>query len=49
MDHPAHGKADASLLTGVSETALLTLNGRAYQSPLATRYNAANDVAFQVS
>ncbi len=32
MDHPADGKADASLLTGVSETALLTLNGRAYQA-----------------
>ena len=32
MDHPADGKADASLLTGVAETALLTLNGRAYQA-----------------
>ena len=32
MDHPADGKADASLITGVSETALLTLNGRAYQA-----------------
>ncbi|GJF13017.1 O-methyltransferase [Mycolicibacterium cyprinidarum] len=32
MDHPADDKADSSLLTGVSETALLTLNGRAYQA-----------------
>lgn len=32
MNHPADGKADASVLTGVSETALLTLNGRAYQA-----------------
>ncbi|MCH9760916.1 MAG: class I SAM-dependent methyltransferase [Actinomycetia bacterium] len=32
MDQPAGRKADASLLTGVSETALLTLNGRAYQA-----------------
>jgi len=32
MDHPAGGTADSSLLTGVSETALLTLNGRAYQA-----------------
>ena len=29
---PADGPADAGLLTGVSETALLTLNGRAYQA-----------------
>lgn len=32
MDHPADGKADGALLTGVSETALLTLNGRAHQA-----------------
>jgi O-methyltransferase involved in polyketide biosynthesis len=32
MSHPAHDKVDAKLLTGVSETALLTLNGRAYQA-----------------
>ncbi|GJF16728.1 O-methyltransferase [Mycolicibacterium cyprinidarum] len=32
MDEPAGAKADSSLLTGVSETALLTLNGRAYQA-----------------
>lgn len=32
---PAHEKIDAALLTGASETALLTLNGRAYQAGLA--------------
>ena len=32
MDHAAGDKADASTLTGVSETALLTLNGRAHQA-----------------
>lgn len=32
MNYPSRGKADASLLTGVSETALLTLNGRAHQA-----------------
>ncbi len=32
MSPPDHDKVDARLLTGVSETALLTLNGRAYQA-----------------
>ncbi len=32
MTHSAHGKVDARALTGVSETALLTLNGRACQA-----------------
>ncbi|WP_421841132.1 class I SAM-dependent methyltransferase [Mycobacterium sp.] len=32
MDRVANGKIDASALTGVSETALLTLYGRAYQA-----------------
>jgi O-methyltransferase involved in polyketide biosynthesis len=32
MNDEASDKTDASLLTGVSETALLTLNGRAYQA-----------------
>jgi len=32
VDHAAGDKADASTLTGVSETALLTLNGRAHQA-----------------
>jgi O-methyltransferase involved in polyketide biosynthesis len=31
-DSPANDRVDASLLSGVSETALLTLNGRAYQA-----------------
>ena len=31
-DPPANDRVDASLLKGVSETALLTLNGRAYQA-----------------
>jgi O-methyltransferase involved in polyketide biosynthesis len=52
----AHGrKADASTLTGVSETALLTLNGRAYQArhpeaiiddPMAIRLVDAIDFDF---
>ncbi|WP_223163862.1 class I SAM-dependent methyltransferase [Mycobacterium simiae] len=32
MSIPANDKIDASMLSGVSETALLTLNGRAYQA-----------------
>ncbi|WP_210436680.1 class I SAM-dependent methyltransferase [Mycolicibacterium neworleansense] len=32
MDVPDDGRVDASALTGVSETALLTLNGRAHQA-----------------
>ncbi|RUP07269.1 MAG: class I SAM-dependent methyltransferase [Mycobacterium sp.] len=32
MSHPAPDRVDASLLTGVSETALLTLSGRAFQA-----------------
>jgi O-methyltransferase involved in polyketide biosynthesis len=32
MSNPAPGRVDASLLTGVSETALLTLSGRAFQA-----------------
>lgn len=32
MDHPDRNKVDASSLTGVSETALLTLYGRAHQA-----------------
>lgn len=32
VSHQDGGQADASILTGVSETALLTLNGRAYQA-----------------
>ncbi|TPG34945.1 class I SAM-dependent methyltransferase [Mycolicibacterium hodleri] len=53
---PAHGdKADASTLTGVSETALLTLNGRAHQArhpqaiiddPVAIRLADSIDVDF---
>lgn len=52
---PADGKADASLLTGVSETALLTLNGRAHQArhpdaiiddPMAIRLADAIDCDF---
>lgn len=34
MDTASHDGTDASLLTGVSETALLTLNGRAHQARL---------------
>ncbi len=53
--NPADGKADASLLTGVSETALLTLNGRAHQArhpdaiiddPMAIRLADAIDCDF---
>jgi O-methyltransferase involved in polyketide biosynthesis len=32
MDHPSDQKADASILTGVSETALLTLNSRTQEA-----------------
>lgn len=32
MNYAANDKADASILTGVSETALMTLNGRAHQA-----------------
>ncbi|WP_448476832.1 class I SAM-dependent methyltransferase [Mycolicibacter minnesotensis] len=32
MDRPAESKVDARALNGVSETALMTLNGRAYQA-----------------
>lgn len=32
MNHAANDKADTSILTGVSETALMTLNGRAHQA-----------------
>ena len=55
MDHADGGKADASILTGVSETALLTLNGRAYQAshpeailddPMAVRLVDAIDFDF---
>jgi O-methyltransferase involved in polyketide biosynthesis len=55
MDRPADDKADATLLTGVSETALLTLNGRAHQArhpnaiiddPMAIRLADAIDVDF---
>lgn len=34
MNRPADHKVDAGMLTGVSETALLTLNGRAHQAGL---------------
>ncbi|MGB0970073.1 MAG: class I SAM-dependent methyltransferase [Mycobacterium sp.] len=53
--NPADGKVDASLLTGVSETALLTLNGRAHQArhpnaiiddPMAIRLAEAIDCDF---
>lgn len=53
--NPADGKADARLLTGVSETALLTLNGRAHQArhrdaiiddPMAIRLADAIDCDF---
>lgn len=40
MNHPADDKINARMLHGVSETALLTLNGRAYQ---AGRPNAIID------
>ena len=55
MDHAAGDKADASTLTGVSETALLTLNGRAHQArqpkpilddPMAIRLVDAIDFDF---
>jgi O-methyltransferase involved in polyketide biosynthesis len=55
VDHADGGKADASILTGVSETALLTLNGRAYQAshpeailddPMAVRLVDAIDFDF---
>ncbi|HEY5841224.1 MAG TPA: class I SAM-dependent methyltransferase, partial [Mycobacterium sp.] len=32
MNDEANQRVDAAMLTGVSETALLTLNGRAYQA-----------------
>lgn len=34
MNRPSHHKVDAAALTGVSETALMTLNGRAHQAGL---------------
>jgi O-methyltransferase involved in polyketide biosynthesis len=55
VDHAHDEKADASTLTGVSETALLTLNGRAYQArhpqaiiddPMAIRLVDAIDFDF---
>lgn len=55
MDHADGDKADASTLVGVSETALLTLNGRAYQArhpraiiddPMAIRLVDAIDFDF---
>ena len=55
MDHADGAKADASTLIGVSETALLTLNGRAYQArhpraiiddPMAIRLVDAIDFDF---
>lgn len=55
MDRADRGKVDASALAGVSETALLTLNGRAYQAghpraiiedPMAIRLRDALDVDF---
>ncbi|WP_308170458.1 class I SAM-dependent methyltransferase [[Mycobacterium] fortunisiensis] len=55
MQHPEDGRVDASSLTGVSETALLTLNGRAHQArhpaaiiddPLAIRVAEAIDFDF---
>lgn len=55
MDHTDGAKADASTLTGVSETALLTLNGRAHQArhpqaiiddPMAIRLVDAIDFDF---
>ncbi len=55
MNHASNGKSDASSLTGVSETALMTLNGRAHQArrpdaiindPMAIRLAAAIDYDF---
>jgi len=55
MNHAANDKTDASILTGVSETALLTLNGRAHQArrpdaiiddPMAIRLADAIDCDF---
>ncbi len=55
MDHAHDDRADASTLTGVSETALLTLNGRAHQArhpkaiitdPMAIRLVDAIDFDF---
>lgn len=55
MSHPAPKKVDASMLQGVSETALLTLNGRAHQAghpdailddPMAITLADAIDVDF---
>jgi len=55
VDHADGAKADASTLTGVSETALLTLNGRAHQArhpkailddPMAIRLVDAIDFDF---
>jgi O-methyltransferase involved in polyketide biosynthesis len=55
VEHAEGGKVDASTLTGVSETALLTLNGRAYQArhrdaiiddPMAIRLVDAIDFDF---
>ncbi|MGV0742866.1 class I SAM-dependent methyltransferase [Mycolicibacterium sp. XJ870] len=56
MDHADGGKVDASSLTGVSETALLTLYGRAHQArhpnaiiddPMAIRLVDAIDFDFE--
>ena len=55
MNHAANDKTDAGILTGVSETALLTLNGRAHQArrpdaiiddPMAIRLADAIDCDF---
>lgn len=55
MNHPDRERADAGALTGVSETALLTLNGRAHQArhpkaiiddPMAIRLVDAIDFDF---
>lgn len=56
MGHPDGEKIDASALAGVSETALLTLNGRAHQAahpraiiddPMAIRLRDSLDVDFE--
>ena len=55
MNHAANDKSDAGILTGVSETALMTLNGRAHQArrpgaiiddPMAIRLADAIDYDF---
>lgn len=55
MNRPANHQVDGSMLTGVSETALLTLNGRAHQAglpdaiiddPMAIELRAAFNVDF---